>query len=86
MMVQESWKTTHGQTLRDDDIIYCKGDVYFVDCKVTGSDEGISSESKFSSQSLFSDIVFKKIANLVEPGGKYKGHNLYYKAIKPVLI
>jgi hypothetical protein len=49
-----------------------KGDAYLSDCNVTGSDEGTSSNPKFSLLALFRDQIFPKIVQLVGPSGTYE--------------
>mmetsp|Transcript_26045 Transcript_26045/g.26462 ORF Transcript_26045/g.26462 Transcript_26045/m.26462 type:complete len:396 (-) Transcript_26045:7-1194(-) len=63
-----------GALVRDGAIIRQSGDVYLVDCNVTGSDEGTSSAPKFSLLSVFRDHIFPKVETLVGPGGQYKGY------------
>jgi hypothetical protein len=51
-----------------------KGDAYLIDCNVTGSDEGTSTNPKFSLLALFRDQIFPKIERLVRDGGEYEGY------------
>ena len=57
-----------GKVLRE------KGDVYMVDCNVTGSDPGTASDPKFPLKDLFQYTLFPEVARLVGPGGKYEGY------------
>ena len=58
----------------DGDVVRSKGDVYWIDCNVTGSDEGTSDKPKFSLKRLLEDHMFPKIAKLVGPNGEYEGY------------
>jgi hypothetical protein len=69
-----SRKTDEGTIKYDGDIVRRKGDVYLVDTTVTGSDEGTSDKPKFSLKSLFEDVIFPRICQLVGPGGEYEGY------------
>jgi hypothetical protein len=51
-----------------------KGAPYFVDCNVTGSDEGTASDPKFALMGLFKGTIFPMVSKLVGPGGKYEGY------------
>lgn len=74
MLVRKSRRTEEGRIKRDGNIVRRKGDVYLVDCTVTGSNSGTSSDPKFSLKELFEEVVFDAIAELVRPGGKYEGY------------
>jgi len=71
---RESRKTDEGKTKYDGDVIRRKGDVYLVDTTVTGLDEGMSDKPKFSLKSLFKDVIFPRVCQLVGPGGEYEGY------------
>ena len=52
---------TTGALVRDGAIVRRSGDVYFVDCNVTGSNEGTSDAPKYALASLFKDHIFPKV-------------------------
>jgi hypothetical protein len=57
------------------EIIRNKGDVYNVDCAVTGSNSGTSaSDPKCPLLPIFLEIIFPMIHNLIQEGGKYEGY------------
>ena len=49
-----------------------KGDVYLVDCCVTGSNEGTKKDPKCSLLLVFKELIFPAIQNLVGPGKEYE--------------
>ena len=51
-----------------------KGDVYDVDCAVTGSSEGTPDNPKCALLPIFLNIIFPRVQELVGPGGKYEGY------------
>jgi hypothetical protein len=51
-----------------------KGDVYFVDCCVTGASEGTPKDPKFPLLSYFKHGVFPEIEKLTKPGGRFFGY------------
>lgn len=51
-----------------------KGDVYDVDCAVTGSSPGTPSDPKCPLLPIFQNIIFPRIESMVGPGGKYEGY------------
>ena len=65
-----------GSRKYDGKILREKGDVYLIDCNVTGSTEGSSDEPKFSLMHLFHSIIFPRIHDLVKPGGQYEGYKV----------
>ena len=64
--VRQDYRTEKGQMQYDGEIVWMNGDVYLVDCNVTGSDTGTSDKPKFSLMSLFNDVIFPMIKGLVE--------------------
>lgn len=72
--VKKSRRTDEGRIVYDGPMVREKGEVYMVDCNVTGSDEGSSDVPKFALKSLFEEILFPQIAALVAEGGKYEGY------------
>ena len=73
-LVRKSRRDENDNLKYDGEVLRRKGDVYLVDCNVTGSDEGTSDKPKFSLKRLLDDHMFPKIAELVGPGGKYDGY------------
>ena len=67
-VAQRLTKNKKGEILRK------KGDVYFVDCNVTGSSEGSSKDPKFPLMDYFQHALFPEIENLVRPGGRFFGY------------
>ena len=53
MMVHKLRQIKKGNLVCNRDIIHQKGDVYLLDCNVTGSDEGTLDKPNFSLMSLF---------------------------------
>lgn len=51
-----------------------KGDIFYVDCGVTGTLHGTAKDPKFALHSFFKDSVFPAIYKLVKPGGPYNGY------------
>ena len=51
--VKENWMMDAGQQKYDGTIICKKGDIYMVDCNVTGSDAGTSDKPKFLLKHFF---------------------------------
>jgi len=64
----------NGMMRFDGELLREKGDCYFVDTTVSGSNEGTSSAPKFSLKRLFETTVFPRIEELVGPGGAYEGY------------
>jgi hypothetical protein len=50
------------------------GDPYFVDCNVTGANEGCTDRPTFSLKKLFEEKVLPTISKYVEAGGLYEGY------------
>jgi hypothetical protein len=67
-IAQKLTKDKKGNVLRK------KGDVYLVDCNVTGSGEGTSKEPKFPLMTFFATTVFPEIEKLVKKGGRFEGY------------
>ncbi|KAL3910874.1 MAG: hypothetical protein SGARI_001917 [Bacillariaceae sp.] len=72
--VRQSRRDENDDLKYDGEIVRKKGDVYFVDCNVTGSDEGTSDKPKFSLKRLLDDVMFPYIAELVSRRGEYAGY------------
>lgn len=73
-IIRESTRDEEGKLHYDGQMLRRKGDAYLVDCNITGSNEGTSSEPKFSLQNLFHTFIFPKIEDLVKIGGQYEGY------------
>ena len=56
----------------DGEILRQKGDLYLVDCNVTGSTCGTSDDSKFVLLSYFHKLVFEAVKDLVKVGGTFE--------------
>jgi len=72
--LRESRRDPNTQKLKyDGRILRSKGDLYKVDCCVTGSNHGTVENPKFPLMAYFEHNVFK---DLVKPGGKYDGYTV----------
>jgi hypothetical protein len=56
--IREGRKTEQGRQVYDGEVIREKGDVYMIDCNVTGSDAGTSDNPKFSLKDFFEHSLF----------------------------
>lgn len=56
-----------------------KGDVWFKDCSVTGSNEGTADDPKFPLLNLFRDIIFPQVVELTQPGATYEGYRVVFQ-------
>ena len=56
------------------EVIRKKGDIYDVDCAVTGSNEGTPDNPKCPLLPIFRNIIFPRVEELVGSGGKYEGY------------
>jgi hypothetical protein len=72
--VREGRKTPGGQQVYDGIVLREKGDVYMVDCNVTGSDAGTSDKPKFSLRDFFEHSLFPRVAEIVGHNGEYEGY------------
>ena len=57
-----------------------KDDLYLVDCCVTGSNDGTSTDSKFSLGRLFRNGIRKRVKELVGVGGRFEGRIVVFQA------
>jgi hypothetical protein len=71
-----STRDADGNLKYDGEVIRRAGDVYWVDCTVTGSDPGTSSDPKFPLKKLFNEHVFPRLDQLVGPGGRFQGYTV----------
>ena len=75
--VRESRRDPNTQRLKyDGKILRTKGDLYKVDCCVTGSNNGTVDSPKFSLMAYFGHTVFNALKDLVKPGGRYDGYTV----------
>ena len=73
-LVREAAKQPDGRVRYCGKVVRKKGDVYNVDCAVTGSSSGSVADPKCPLLPIFHDHVFPKVKDLVGPGGKYEGY------------
>ena len=73
-MVRASERQADGRITRSGEILRKKGDLYLVDCAVTGSNPGAADNLKFPLKSLLESKVFPDMEAVVWPGGKFEGH------------
>ena len=62
-----------GERLRE------RGQAYMVDCAITGSDEGTSSDPKFALLPLLRDSVFGDILALTAAGAQFEGYRVVFQ-------
>ena len=53
-------------------IIQKQGDMYWVDCCITGSNDGTLSDPKCSMKRIFKEVIFIQIERLVAKGGEFE--------------
>ena len=58
----------------DGDVLRRKGDLYLVDCNVTGSSCGTADDPKFALLTYFEGLVFEAVKDSVKEGGKFEGY------------
>ena len=78
-MVRQRVRQRDGSFRATGEIIRQKGDLFLVDCAVTGSEEGTSDNPKFSLKQLFETTIFLDVEKLVGPGGKYEGYKVIFQ-------
>ena len=61
-------------------ILRRKGDLYLVDCCVTGGTDGTSTDPKFSLARLFRSGIRPKVKELVSVGRKFEGYTPIFQA------
>ena len=74
--VRQNVRQSDGSLRAIGPIIRKKGDLYLVDCAVTGDNMGTPEDPKFSLKALFEKTIFPSIGKLVERGGKYEGYKV----------
>ena len=67
-VAQRLTKNKKGEKLRE------KGDIYYVDCNITGSSEGTAKDPKFPLLEYFKHAVFPEVQKLTGPGGRFFGY------------
>jgi len=72
--VRAAVRQPEGNVTYSGEVLRRKGDLYLVDCAVTGSDPGTADKPKFPLKSLFETKVFPDIETLVGPSGKFEGY------------
>mmetsp|Transcript_10823 Transcript_10823/g.17324 ORF Transcript_10823/g.17324 Transcript_10823/m.17324 type:complete len:262 (-) Transcript_10823:61-846(-) len=73
-LVRKGTKDANGKLRYNGAPVRQRGQLYFVDCSVTGSDQGTSDDPKFSLKTLFHDVIFPRISTLVGPDGDFNGY------------
>ena len=73
-LVRAAVRQPDGSVQYSGEVLRRKGDLYMVDCAVTGSDPGTADSPKFPLKSLFETKTFPDIEELVGPGGKFEGY------------
>jgi hypothetical protein len=73
-MVRKSIRQPDRRLRQNGDIVRSKGDVYRIECAVTGSDVGTAENPKFPLLNLFHDFIFPQVEELVRPGGRFAGY------------
>ncbi|CAJ1931219.1 unnamed protein product [Cylindrotheca closterium] len=73
-LVRQGVRQDDGSIKRTGAVIREKGDLYLVDCNVTGSSEGTPDDPKFALKKLFEHHIFQKLDGLVAAGGQYEGY------------
>ena len=61
---------------KNGDILRKKGDTYFINCSVTGSNYRTADDPKFPLLQFFQKSVFSAIKELVKVTGEYEGFTL----------
>jgi hypothetical protein len=73
-MVKEGVRGENGRITYTGPIKRRKGDLYRVDCCVTGSKAGTADDPKFPLTNVFLNNIFPKVERLVGPGGEFEGY------------
>ena len=73
---RKSTRHNDGSLHYDGELIRRKGDIYFVDANVTGSNRGTSTKPKFALKDLWHDKLIARIDAMVAPGGPYEGYHV----------
>ena len=73
-MQRESRRDGDGKLKYDGKVVRKKGDLYRVDCNVTGSSCGTADDPKFALLQYFQELVFESVKELVKVGGQYEGY------------
>ena len=70
----QSAKVAKRQVSKNGIVIRKKGDIFYVDCNVTGTSHGTSADPKFALRDFFETTVFPSIQELVKEGGPFEGY------------
>ena len=73
-------RQTDGRIRATGPIVRRKDDLYLIDCCVTGSTDGTSTDPKFSLARLFRNGIRQRVKELVGPGGRFEGHTVIFQA------
>ena len=73
-MQKKARRTDDGKLVYDGEILRRKGDLYLVDCNVTGLSCGTDDDPKFALFNYFEGLVFEAVKDLVKVGGKFEGY------------
>ena len=73
-MVREAVRQADGRIKYCGPVVRRKGDLYLVDCAVTGCNHGTLDNPKFPLKALFENKIFPDVEALVGPGGQFEGH------------
>ena len=71
---RKSKRDDDGKLVYDGEVLRRKGDLYKVDCNVTGSSCGTADDPKFALLRYFLDLVFEAVKDLVKVGGQFQGY------------
>ena len=71
---RKSRRDDDGKLVYDGEVLRRKGDLYKVDCNVTGSSCGTADDPKFALLRYFLDLVFEAVKDLVKVGGQFQGY------------
>ena len=78
-MQRKTTKGPNGETQYRGDIIRRAGDVFMVDCELTGASVGTSKCRKMSLLKLFEEAVLIQISDLVRPGAQFAGYRVIFQ-------
>eukprot|EP00957_Ditylum_brightwellii_P173157 13182028-Ditylum_brightwellii.AAC.1 len=63
-----------GEAIKLGPVIRGGGDIYLVDCDVTGSSRGTDIDPNFPLDKLFREVIFPQVGSMVGGGGKFEGY------------